>query len=54
MHGRYKAEGSSNAVVAATQDSRLYEALALIDALRGGRARERKLAADLLAKALAA
>lgn len=33
---------------AARRDSRLYELLALADALRGGRARERKLAADLL------
>jgi hypothetical protein len=41
-----------SAVVAARSDPRLYEALALVDALRGGRARERTLAADLLARAL--
>jgi hypothetical protein len=39
-------------VIAAKQDPQMYEALALIDALRGGRARERKLAAELLTKAL--
>jgi hypothetical protein len=36
------------AAVAAAADPRMYEALALIDALRGGRSRERKLAAGLL------
>ncbi len=39
-------------VVAAKQDPRMYEALALIDALRAGRARERELAAELLTAAL--
>jgi hypothetical protein len=33
---------------AALADSRFHELLALVDALRGGRARERKLAAELL------
>lgn len=33
---------------AATRDERLYEALSLVDALRSGRARERKLAAQRL------
>jgi hypothetical protein len=40
------------ALIAAEQDPTMYEALALIDALRGGRARERKLAAELLTAAL--
>lgn len=39
-------------LVAARQDPRMYEALALIDALRGGGARERELAAKLLTTAL--
>lgn len=39
---------------AAGRDADLYECLALVDAIRGGRARERKLAEDLLAKKLAA
>lgn len=42
-----------SAVVAARNDERLYAGLALIDAIRGGRARERKLAEDLLEKVLA-
>ena len=33
---------------AAQQDQRLYELLALVDAIRGGRARERKIAAEEL------
>ncbi|MEK6787496.1 MAG: hypothetical protein AABY68_00930 [Pseudomonadota bacterium] len=37
---------------AARRDIRLYELLALADALRGGRARERKLAAELMRKHL--
>jgi hypothetical protein len=37
---------------AALLDSRLYELLALCDAIRGGRTRERVLAVDLLRKAL--
>lgn len=37
---------------AALRDPRLYEILALIDALRGGRARERKMAAELLRERL--
>ena len=37
---------------AARNDSVLYEWLVLVDALRAGRARERKLAADLLSKRL--
>lgn len=41
-----------NVIVAARQDPRMYEALALIDALRAGRARERDLAATLLTTAL--
>jgi hypothetical protein len=43
-----------SAVDAARRDSRLYECLALVDALRVGRARERKLAIDLLTKRLRA
>jgi hypothetical protein len=39
---------------AAQRDADLYECLALIDAIRGGRARERKLAEELLQKKLAA
>ncbi len=42
-----------SAVVAAKNDDRLYAGLALIDAIRGGRARERKLAEELLEKVLA-
>jgi hypothetical protein len=41
-----------SAVDAARRDSKLYECLALVDALRIGRAREKKLAIDLLAKRL--
>ena len=41
-----------SAVDAARRDSKLYECLALVDALRVGRARERKLAIDLLTKRL--
>lgn len=41
-----------SAVDAARLDQGLYECLALVDALRVGRARERKLAIDLLAKRL--
>lgn len=33
---------------AATRDSGLYERLALVDAIRGGRARDRKIAGDML------
>jgi len=43
-----------SAVDAARRDSRLYECLALVDALRIGRAREKKLAIDLLTKRLRA
>lgn len=39
---------------AAQRDPDLYECLALIDAIRGGRARERKLAEEYLTKKLAA
>lgn len=42
-----------SAVVAARNDDRLYACLALIDAIRGGRARERTLAEELLEKVLA-
>lgn len=35
---------------AARKDEKLYQALALLDAIRSGRARERKLAEDLLTK----
>lgn len=38
---------------AARRDPALYELLALVDALRGGRARERKLAQDELARRFA-
>ena len=38
---------------AAREDSALYEILALLDAVRGGRARERKLAEDELSKRVA-
>jgi len=41
-----------NAVKAAAADSDLYDLLALVDALRGGRARERNFAADQLKKRL--
>ena len=37
---------------AARQDRRLYELLVLVDAIRGGQARERKLAGDALKKRL--
>jgi hypothetical protein len=40
------------AVEACRSDSLFYEALALVDAIRGGRARERSLAADELKKRL--
>lgn len=43
-----------SAVDAARRDSRLYECLALVDALRIGRAREKKLAIDQLTKRLRA
>jgi hypothetical protein len=43
-----------SAVDAARRDSRLYECLALVDALRVGRAREKKLAIDQLTKRLRA
>ena len=39
-----------SAPLAAAKDQALYELLALVDAVRGGRARERKLAADELRK----
>ena len=42
-----------SAVIASKKDDQLYAGLALIDAIRGGRARERKLAEDLLEKVLA-
>ncbi len=38
---------------AAKLDSKLYECLSLVDAIRGGRARERKLAEKLIKEALA-
>lgn len=38
---------------AARKDPRLYEALALLDAIRSGRAREREIAAKLLTEILA-
>lgn len=41
-----------SAPVAAAKDPQLYELLALVDALRSGRARERNLAQDALAEAL--
>jgi len=41
-----------NAIVAARQDNSLYELLALFDALRGGAAREREIAIELLQKRL--
>jgi hypothetical protein len=43
-----------SAVDAARRDGKLYECLALVDALRVGRAREKNLAIDLLAKRLRA
>ena len=43
-----------SAPFAAAQDARLYRLLALVDALRGGRARDRKLAEKHLKEALAA
>lgn len=39
---------SKSAVVAAKRDHRMYEGLALLDAMRGGKARERELAAEYL------
>lgn len=42
-----------NATIAAKQDKDLYELLALFDALRGGAAREREIAATLLQERLA-
>jgi hypothetical protein len=42
----------SKAVAACRRDLALYEALALVDAIRGGRARERSLAVDGLKKRL--
>ena len=42
-----------SAPMAAKADPRLYEYLALVDAIRGGRARERQLAARLLRERLA-
>jgi uncharacterized membrane protein len=41
-----------SAVFAARRDPKLYEALALVDAIRGGRARERKFAVETLKKRL--
>jgi hypothetical protein len=41
-----------SAVFAARRDSRLHEALALVDAIRGGRMRERKLAVEELKRRL--
>ncbi len=38
------------ACIAAKHDQRMYQGLALIDAIRGGRARERDRASDLFAK----
>ena len=38
------------ACIAAMHDKRMYKGLALIDAIRGGRARERTLASDLFAE----
>ena len=43
-----------SAPLAAREDSRLYALLALVDALRIGRARERRIAEELLHKELAA
>lgn len=43
-----------SAPVAATRDKRLYELLVLVDAIRGGRVRERKMALDLFGKLIEA
>ena len=43
-----------SAVFAARRDPKLYEVLSLVDAIRGGRARERKLAAEQLRNRLGA
>lgn len=43
-----------SAPVAASRDERLYELLALVDAIRGGRSRERKMAIEAFAERLAA
>lgn len=40
--------------IAASKDERLYELLALIDAIRGGRSRERKMALEIFARKLKA
>jgi len=54
--GKVRGEGIEplypGAVVAALKDQALYECLALVDALRIGKARERKMAADLLGERL--
>ena len=41
-----------SAVAASKKDTKLYELLALVDAIRGGRAREREIAKMELTKAL--
>jgi hypothetical protein len=42
-----------SAVIAARNDARLYALLALVDAIRGGSAREREIAANLFAQEIA-
>ena len=42
--------GSASALKAVVADPELYAAVALVDAIRGGSARERKVASDLLEK----
>jgi hypothetical protein len=57
-HGRVEGESCEpiyrSAVVAAKNDRKLYHCLALVDALRGGRARERKLAGEYLREMIGA
>ena len=57
-HGERRGEGIEplypSAPVAAREDPRLYALLALVDALRIGRARERRIAEQLLRKEFAA
>lgn len=52
--GRIRGESFSplyrSAPIAARRDERLYELLALVDAIRGGRSRERKMALSLLSE----
>lgn len=50
----YPLYGSAGSLKAVVSDPGLYAAVALVDAIRGGSARERKVASELLEKMLAA